>query len=47
MTLEELNKLVTSGESETLELKETTGQRVDACEYHEKYHEKHQDGFCP
>ena len=32
MTLEELKAIVASGESETLELKETTGQRVDACE---------------
>ena len=32
MTLNELKVLVASGESETLELKETTGQRVDACE---------------
>ena len=32
MTLEELNALVASGESETLEVKETTGQRGDACE---------------
>ena len=32
MTLKELIALVASGESQTLELKETTGQRVDACE---------------
>ena len=32
MTLEELQALITSGEGETLEVKETTGQRVDACE---------------
>lgn len=32
MTAEELENLVSSGEGETLELKETTGQRVDACE---------------
>ena len=32
MTLKELKALVASGEGETLELKETTGQRVDACE---------------
>ena len=32
MTLEELKTLITSGEGETLEVKETTGRRVDACE---------------
>lgn len=32
MTLEELKTLILSGEGETLEVKETTGQRVDACE---------------
>ena len=32
MTLEELQALILSGEGETLEEKETTGQRVDACE---------------
>ena len=32
MTLEELQTLILSGEGETLEVKETTGQRVDACE---------------
>ena len=32
MTLEELQALILSGEGETLEVKETTGQRVDACE---------------
>ncbi len=32
MTLEELKSIVASGEGETLEVKETTGQRVDACE---------------
>ena len=32
MTLERLNALIASGEGETLEVKETTGQRVDACE---------------
>ena len=32
MTLEELKTLITSGEGETLAEKETTGQRVDACE---------------
>lgn len=31
MTLEELKSLVRSGENESLEFKETTGQRVDAC----------------
>lgn len=32
MTLEELKTMVSSGEGETFEVKETTGQRVDACE---------------
>ena len=32
MTTEELETLIASGEGETLEVKETTGQRVDACE---------------
>ena len=32
MTIEELKTLIASGEGETLEVKETTGQRVDACE---------------
>ena len=32
MTLEELRKLIAEDESETLEVKETTGQRRDACE---------------
>ena len=32
MTLEELQALILSVEGETLEVKETTGQRVDACE---------------
>ena len=32
MTFEELKALISSGEGETLEVKETTGQRVDACE---------------
>ena len=32
MTLEELRAIIASGEGETLEVKETTGQRVDACE---------------
>ena len=32
MTLEKLKSIVASGEGETLEVKETTGQRVDACE---------------
>ena len=32
MTLEELQVLIASGEGETLEVKETTGRRVDACE---------------
>ncbi len=32
MTLEELQALILSGEGETLEVKETTGQRVGACE---------------
>lgn len=32
MTIEELKALISSGEGETLEEKETTGQRVDACE---------------
>lgn len=32
MTLEELKELIAQGEGEALELKETTGQRVDACE---------------
>ena len=32
MTLEELKKLIADDESETVEVKETTGQRPDACE---------------
>ena len=32
MTLEELKKLIADDEGETVEVKETTGQRVDACE---------------
>ena len=32
MTLEELKALIASGDGETLEVRETTGQRVDACE---------------
>ena len=32
MTLKELKSIIASGEGETLEEKETTGQRVDACE---------------
>ena len=32
MSLEELKSIVASGEGEALEVKETTGQRVDACE---------------
>ena len=32
MTLNELQDLILSGEGEALELKETTGRRVDACE---------------
>ena len=32
MTSTELEKLVAKGEGETLEWKETTGQRGDACE---------------
>ncbi len=32
MTAKELETLIASGEGETLEVKETTGQRVDACE---------------
>ncbi len=32
MTLEELTKLIAGGEGETVEVKETTGQRRDACE---------------
>ena len=32
MTIEELKTVIASGEGETLEVKETTGQRVDACE---------------
>ena len=32
MTLEELKKLIAKDEGETVEVKETTGQRVDACE---------------
>ena len=32
MTLEELKKLIAEDEGETVEVKETTGQRVDACE---------------
>ena len=32
MTIEELKKLIADDEGETVEVKETTGQRVDACE---------------
>jgi len=32
MTIGELRTLIASGEGATLEVKETTGQRVDACE---------------
>ena len=32
MTLEELSKLIADNEGETVEVKETTGQRRDACE---------------
>ena len=32
MTLEELKKLIADDEGETVEVKETTGQRGDACE---------------
>lgn len=32
MAAEELEALIASGEGETLEVKKTTGQRVDACE---------------
>ena len=32
MTLEELKKLIAYDEGETVEVKETTGQRIDACE---------------
>ena len=32
MTLEELKKLIADDEGETVEVKETTGQRIDACE---------------
>ena len=32
MTLEELKKLTADDEGETVEVKETTEQRVDACE---------------
>ena len=32
MTFKELESIITSGEGESLEVKETTGQRVDACE---------------
>jgi len=32
MTLEELKKLIADGEGETVEVKETTGQYLDACE---------------
>ena len=32
MTLDELKKLIADDEGETLEVKETTGQRRDACE---------------
>ena len=31
MTLEDQKDLISSGAGETLEVKETTGQRVDAC----------------
>ena len=32
MTLEELKKMIADDEGETVEVKETTGQCVDACE---------------
>ena len=32
MTLEELKKLIAKDEDETVEVKETTGQYLDACE---------------
>ena len=32
MTLKELKSIIASGEGEMLEVKETTWQRVDACE---------------
>ena len=32
MTLEELKKLIADDEGETVEVKEATGQRLDACE---------------
>ena len=32
MTLEELKKLIAGDEGETVDVKETTGQRRDACE---------------
>ena len=32
MTRDELKKLIADDEGETVEVKETTGQRVDACE---------------
>lgn len=32
MTIEDIGKLIAAGEGETVEFKETTGQRVDACE---------------
>ena len=38
MTPERFNVLIVSGEGETLEVKETTGQRVDACETPCVYH---------
>ena len=32
MTFKELKTIISSGEGERLEVKETTGQKVDACE---------------
>ena len=36
MTLEELKKLIAADEGETVEAKESTGQRCDACETQSK-----------
>ena len=36
MTLEELKELIANGEGETVEVKESTGQRSDACKTQSK-----------
>ena len=46
MTAEELETLIASGEGETLEVKETTGQRVDACETHREHERTAKSRHC-